>query len=176
MKTLPTPNPTTCRTRSTVRLASRPFALTLLVLPLLAGCMTTGARHSAIQSVFAQREKLKSEYGAGRGNIVDLGRARQLLAGLQGIDVRRCPPAFRSAWFDYLVEIEELDAKSARLAGVARLALGDKAAPADLQSLFKLAEKSPTVAQILLTGMDRVDDAWAKVERVAMDYGVMAER
>jgi hypothetical protein len=133
----------------------------------LAGCSTLGpstasSQKSEIQSVLAQRAKLEKE------QVSFLNGER--VAGLMAIDVHSCPQDFRSAWFDYLVEVQTLHTRVERVAGVA-LAVGKPVS--DLPSLIKFAATSPEVGQYLLTGLGKVDDAWAKVERTGMNYGVM---
>jgi hypothetical protein len=133
----------------------------------LAGCSTPGAsksssHKSAIESVFGQRAKLEKE----QVNFLNGER----VAGLMAIDVHACPSDFRSAWFDYLVEIQTLHTRVERVVGVAS-AMGDPVC--DLPSLIQFAAKSSELGQYLLTGLGKVDDAWAKVERVGMNYGVM---
>jgi hypothetical protein len=43
----------------------------------------------------------------------------------------------------------------------------------DLPSLVKFATTSPEVGHYLLTELGKVDDAWTRVERAGMNYGVM---
>ncbi len=133
----------------------------------LAGCSTPGSpkassHQSAIESVLAQRAKLEKE----QVNFLSGER----VAGLMAIDVHACPMDFRSAWFDYLVAIQTLHTRVERVAGVAA-AVGQPVS--DLPSLIKFAAKSSELGQYLLAGLGKVDDAWAKVERVGMNYGVM---
>ena len=132
-----------------------------------AGCSTlnpstAGSQQSVIESVIAQRAKLESEH------VSFLNGER--VAGLMAIDVHSCPPDFRSAWFDYLVEVQTLHTRVERVAGVAS-AVGKPVS--DLPSLIKFAVTSPEVGQYLLTELGKVDDSWAKVERAGMNYGVM---
>jgi uncharacterized protein YcfL len=133
----------------------------------LAGCSTlnpskASSQKSVIESVLAQRAKLENE------QVSILNGER--VAGSMAIDVHSCPPDFRSAWFDYLVEVQTLHTRVERVAGVA-LAVGKPVS--DLPSLIKFAATSPEVGQYLLTGLGKVDDSWAKVERAGMNYGVM---
>lgn len=133
----------------------------------LAGCSTPGpsktrSHKSSIEPVLAQRAKLEKEHV----NVLSGER----VAGLMAIDVHACPSDFRSAWFDYLVQIQTLHTRVERVAGVAA-AVGQPVS--DLPSLIKFAAKSSELGQYLLTGLGKVDDAWAKVERVGMNYGVM---
>ena len=133
----------------------------------LAGCATPGpskasSQKSAIQSVLAQRAELEKE------PVKLLSGER--VAGLMAIDVHHCPADFRSAWFDYLVEVQTLHTRVERVAGVAS-AVGKPVS--DLPSLIKFAASSPEVGQYLLSGLGKVDDAWAKVQRAGMNYGLM---
>jgi hypothetical protein len=133
----------------------------------LAGCATldkpaADSHRSAIDSVFAQRARLEKE------NLWSLGGERA--AGLMAIDVRACPADFRSAWFDYLVEVQNLHKRVERIVGIAS-ALGQPVS--DLPSLIKFAATSPELGQYLLAALNKVDDAWGKVERASMNYGVM---
>ncbi len=133
----------------------------------LAGCSTlgsskAGSQKSEIESVLAQRAKLEKE----QASFLNDDR----VAGLMAINVHSCPSDFRSAWFDYLVEVRTLHTRVERVAGVA-LAVGKPVS--DLPSLIKFAATSPEVGQYLLTELGKVDDAWAKVERKGMNYGVM---
>src|SRR5512138_3526410 len=96
---------------------------------ILAGCSMlapskVSLRNSEIESVLAQRAKLENE------QVSFLHGAR--VAGLMAIDVRSCPPDFRAAWFDYLVQVQTLHTKAERVAGLAS-AVGKPAT--DLPSL-----------------------------------------
>lgn len=137
----------------------------------LTGCSsmqgTTTTAHSqkqkaAIESVIAQRAKLEKEH------VGSLGGERE--EALMAIDVRSCPAEFRSAWFDYLVAVKNLHTRVERVAGIGS-AVGKPVT--DLPSLIKFAAKSPELGHYLLSALDAVDDAWGKVERVGMSYGVM---
>ena len=141
------------------------LAATVLV---LAGCATlhepTKSHKAAIESVLAQRAKLEKEHV----NVLSAER----IAGLMAIDVNGCPPAFRSAWFDYLVAAQTLHTRIERVAGVAA-AVGKPVS--DLRSLVEFAATKREVGQYLLDGLGKVDDGWAKVERAGMNYGAMPE-
>ena len=143
------------------------LTLTLAVTALaLAGCSTldtpTNSQKTAIESVYAQRATLEKEQVSFSSNT--------RVAGLMAIDVRGCPPDFRSAWFDYLVAVQTLHARVERVAGVAA-ATGKPVS--DLPSLIKFTVTSPELGQYLLAELDKVDEAWAKVERAGMNSGVM---
>ncbi len=139
----------------------------LAALLFLTGCASMASRKSAIQSVFEQRTQLKEKYG-------ELGMVNgQLLSGLKAIDVRNCPPDFRAAWFDYLVESEALDTRIKR---IGMLATGEGKAAGDLPSLIKLVGTDPTAGKYLIESLEKVDDAWGKLERTAMQYNVVPER
>ncbi len=137
---------------------------------LLTGCAS--ARHgsrsasqkSAIESVLAQRAELKGK-SEGLGAL-----SKQHMSELMAIDVQHCPADFRSAWFDYLIEVENLRGRVERVAIVAA-GLGKSAG--DLPSLLKMAAGNQALGQYLLGALDRVDQARAKLDRVAMNYGVM---
>jgi hypothetical protein len=139
---------------------------------LLAGCSTTqiatksGSQKSAIESIFAQRTKLK----ATDGRVGPLNSQR--IAGLMAIDVHGCPADFRSAWFDYLIEAQNLHKRIER---VALFAAGEGKPVTDLPALIKFALTNPALGQYLLDALNKDDDALAKLERVAMNYGVMPE-
>jgi hypothetical protein len=143
----------------TLILAVSVFALT--------GCSTlaptkAGSRGSAIESVFAQHAKIEREkFGSLGGDRV---------AGMISIDVRSCPADFRAAWFDYLVATRTLHTRVARIAGIAA-GLGSPVS--DLPSLIKFASSSPELGRYLLAQLGKVDDAWARVERVGMNYGAI---
>lgn len=77
---------------------------------------------------------------------------------------------FRSAWFDYLAGVHELHIRVERVAGVG-LAVGKPVS--DLPSLIKFAAANPGAGEYLLAAVSKVDDAWGKVERAGMNYGVM---
>lgn len=133
----------------------------------LAGCSTpgpskVGSPKSEIETVLAQRAKLEKE------QVSFLSGER--VAGLMAIDVHGCPQDFRSTWFDYLVEVQILHTRVERIAGIA-LAVGKPVS--DLPSLINFAATSPEIGQYLLTELGKVDDAWARIERVGMNYGVM---
>lgn len=134
----------------------------------LAGCSTTqgtltrGSKKPAIESVIAQRAKLEKEH------VGSLGGERE--AALMAIDVHSCPADFRSAWFDYLVAVKNLHTRVERVAGIGS-AVGQPVR--DLPSLIKFASQSAELGHYLLSALDTVDDAWGKVERVGMSYGVM---
>jgi hypothetical protein len=138
----------------------------------LAGCSPkqdaaiSDSQKSAIQSVFAQRAKLRSDE-AQMGLLGD-----RELAGLMAVDVQNCPPDFQSAWFDYLVEGDNLHTRMKR---VAALALAEGKPVTDLPSLIKFAGSNLGLSQYLLGVLNDVDRAWMKVERTAMTDGVMPE-
>jgi hypothetical protein len=134
----------------------------------LAGCSTmqhtatADSQKSAIESVLAQRAKLEKE------RVSLLGGERE--EALMAIDVHDCPADFRSAWFDYLVAVKNLHTRVERVAGIGS-AVGKPVS--DLPSLIKFAATSPDLGHYLLSALGTVDDAWGKVERVGMSYGVM---
>lgn len=136
----------------------------------LAGCSTTQgtatapSQKSAIVSVLAQRAKIVKEH------VGSLGGERD--AALMAVDVHGCPADFRSAWFDYLVAVKNLHTRVERVAGIGS-AVGKPVS--DLTSLIKFTATSPELGHYLLSALGAVDDAWGKVERVAMDHGVMPE-
>jgi hypothetical protein len=139
---------------------------------LLAGCSNnqtdakSGSQKSAIESVFAQRAKLKAkDEGVGPLN-------NQRIAGLMAIDVQGCPVDFRSAWFDYLIEAKNLHTRMERLA---LFAAGEGKPVTDLPALIKFAVANPAFGQYLLGALNQDDEALAKLERSAMNYGVMPE-
>ena len=125
----------------------------------VSGCVSTGSKRSAIESVFQQRAEVKAAYSrsvdaaqkssprvnmfgqrlepsATPNNIQELAdHSRQLVASLKAINVQNCPDDFRSAWFDYLVEVEDTNTKHVRLA---QLALQHGRNEGDLSSLVKL--------------------------------------
>jgi hypothetical protein len=139
----------------------------------LAGCaaMQEGSKpdsnKSAIESVLAQRARLKAQDG-GIGLL-----SEQHVKELRAINVQSCPANFRSAWFNYLVEVQNLHTRMERVAIVAS---GTGKEVADLPTLIKFAATNPTLGHYLLSALDKVDDAWAKLDRTAMNYGVMPER
>jgi len=138
----------------------------------LAGCSTVphvstaDAERSAIEAVLAQRAEVKAR----DGQVGLLGGQR--VAELKAIDVRNCPADFRSAWFDYLVEVENLSTKVER---VFLLESGEGTPAKDLLALMKLVAANPTIGQYLIVALDRVDEAWGKLERTAMNYAVMPQ-
>lgn len=144
----------------TVILAASALALT--------GCSTiqgtakADSKKSAIESVLTQRAKLKDTQA---GFL-----SRQRVAELMAIDVKNCPADFRSAWFDYLVAVQNLHRRIARATGIAS-AVGKPVT--DLPSLIKFAATSPELGQYLLAALNKDDEAWGKVERAGMSYGVM---
>ena len=110
----------------------------------------------------AQHAKIEKEHVGSMGG--------ERLAALMAIDVHSCPPDFRSAWFDYLVAGQTLHTRVERVAGIG-LAVGKPVS--DLPSLIKFSATSPELGAYLLTEVGKVDDAWGKVERAGMNYGVM---
>jgi|GEM_PF-6310424 len=139
---------------------------------LLAGCSTTqvatktSPQKATIESVFAQRAKIKE-----KDERVGL-LSNERIAGLMAIDVRNCPADFRSAWFDYLVEVQNLHTRIER---VALIASGEGKPVTDLPSLIKFTVTSPGIGQYLLDALNKDDEALKKLERSAMNYGVMPE-
>jgi len=139
---------------------------------LLAGCSTTrlatktGSHKAAIESVFAQRARIK-EKDERVGLLND-----QRVAALMAIDVQSCPADFRSAWFDYLVEVQNLHTRMER---VALFASAEGKPVTDLPSLIKFAVTNPELGQYLLGALNKDDEALQKLERSAMNYGVMPE-
>jgi len=126
------------------------------------GTTTSDSKKSAIESVFAQRAKLKETQAGSLSN--------RRVADMMAIKVEGCPEDFRSAWFDYLVAVQNLHMRVERVTGIAS-AMGKPVT--DLQSLITFAATSPELGQYLLVTLGKVDDAWGKVERTGMNYGVM---
>jgi len=139
---------------------------------LLAGCSTTqvatktSSQKAAIESVFTQRAKIKE-----KDERVGL-LSNERVAGLMAIDVQNCPADFRSSWFDYLVEVQNLHTRIER---VALIASGEGKPVTDLPSLIKFTVTSPGIGQYLLDALNKDDEALKKLERSAMNYGVMPE-
>lgn len=139
----------------------------------LAGCsstqstLNTDSQKSAIESVFAQRAKLETKEGPAR--FISKENLPQLMA----IDVESCPADFRSAWFDYLVQVQNLHTRAERVAMFAAAA-GKPAT--NVVSLVKFAATDPGLGQYLLGAVNSEDNAWEKLARSAMNYGVMPER
>ncbi|HEU6448875.1 MAG TPA: hypothetical protein VFV23_10610 [Verrucomicrobiae bacterium] len=130
----------------------------------LSGCSGGSSDKTEIQSVFDQYAKIKNanpEFSSDRR-----------IEGLMAIDVSRCPSDFRSAWFDYLSELENLHAKVKR---TVVFAAEEKKPVTDLPSLVKFSVANPPIGQSLLNELNNVDAAWSKAQRVAMNYGVMPE-
>lgn len=139
----------------------------------LTGCSTTrkasysDSKRTAIESVFAQRAALEAKNG--RAGLL----SKQGLPKLMGIDVRRCPADFRSAWFDYLVADQDLRTRMERVAMFAAAA-GKPAR--DVPSLVKFAVSNPRLGQYLLGAVNRTDEAWNRLDRTAMNYDVFPMR
>lgn len=141
------------------------FILLLVVSTFISGgCSNSASQKSAIESVFTQRATVKTVDEP----IGLLGE--QQLAGLMAIDVRNCPPDFRAAWFDYLVEVQNLHTRMKR---VAMFAAGEGKTVNDTPALVKFVASNSGFAQYLLGGLDKTDEAWGKLERTAMNYGVI---
>ena len=139
----------------------------------VAGCTSmqpapkTASQKAAIESVLAQRAELRAKEGQ-----VGLLKA-QNVAELMAIDVKSCPADFRSAWFDYLVEVENLRTRVERVAAVAA---GVGKPVQDLPSLIRVAATNSGLSQYLLDALTQVDNTWSKLNRTAMNYGVMPTR
>ena len=137
---------------------------------LLAGCASlashspTAAQQSAIQSVLDQHARIKSQ--AESASLL----GNQQVADLMAIDVQPCPADFRSAWYDYLVQVRNLHRRTERVALFASAA--GHPVPT-LPELIKVAVGSPALGEYLLDALNQDDAAWEKVERSAMDYGVL---
>lgn len=138
----------------------------------LAGCSTnqnvpnTGSQKSAIESVFAQRTQLETKQGPARFI------SKEGLPRLMAIDVGSCPADFRSAWFDYLIQVQNLHTRAER---VAMFAAAAGKPVTDVPALVKFAVTNPGLGEYLLGAVNSADEAWDKVERTAMNYGVMPE-
>ena len=137
-------------------------ALALAGCSTIQGTTTADSKKSAIESVFAQRAKLKETQA---GSL-----SSQRVAEMMAIDVKSCPEDFRSAWFDYLAAVQNLHLRVERVTGIAS-AMGKPVT--DLQSLIRFAATSPELGQYLLAALNKDDEAWGKVERTGMNYGVM---
>ena len=155
------------------RSAGGALVLLLALLLVVTGCATTGSRKSAaVQSVFAQRTAIKARYSSKTNSFEELATLGQIVAEMKTINVHNCPPAFRSAWFHYLVQLDVLNTKCVRLA---KLAGGGKDG-ADMTAIVPFVEKNPVIGCALLKAVDEVDDAWGKLAETAMNYGVAPER
>lgn len=139
----------------------------------LAGCSATqntpdtDSQKSAIESVFSQRAKLETNEGPARFI------RKESFPRLMAIDVGSCPADFRSAWFDYLVQVQNLHTRAER---VAMFAAAAGKPVTNLVSLVKFAAADPGLGQYLLGAVNSEDVAWEKLARSAMNYGVMPER
>ena len=139
----------------------------------LAGCspaqnaVNTSSHKAAIEAVFDQRAKLETK----EGSISYF--SKKDLPGVMAIKVQNCPADFRSAWFDYLVQVQNLHTRAERVAMFATTAGKPVSGVA---ALVKFAASDPGLGKYLLGAVDRVDDAWDKLERTAMNYDVMPER
>jgi len=137
---------------------------------LLAGCASlssrgpTASQSAAIQSVFDQHARIKTQ-----DEPTSL-LSNQRVADLMAIDVQGCPAEFRSAWFDYLVQVRNLHRRAER---VALFASATGKPVTTLPELLKVAVGSPALGQYLLDAVNQDDAAWEQVERSAMNYGVM---
>jgi hypothetical protein len=138
-------------------------ALALAGYPTAHAQSTTDSQKSAIESVYAQRAQIVRK----KPVTVQGGQA---VAQLMGIDVRRCPANFRSAWFDYLVKVQEMHTRMKRVAEIASV-VGKPVK--DVASLIRFAAASAEIRRYLLAELGALDDAWGKVERAGMSYGVM---
>ncbi len=146
--------------------------LLLVLLPALNGCDSTTQSKSAIESALAQRAVIKAKYSSKTNSFEELATLAQVVAELKTINVQKCPPAFRLAWFHYLVQLDILNTKCVRLA---KMAGGGKDGT-DMMAIAPFVEKNPVIGYALLKAVDEVDDAWGKLEETAMNYGVMPER
>ena len=122
----------------------------------------TDSQKSAVESVLSQHAKFP------RSPVTIEGG--EALAQLMRIDVSGCPADFRSAWFDYAVEVEKMHTRMKR---VSQIASGVGKPVNDVPSLIRLAATSPELARYLLSELGALDDAWGKVQRAGMNYGVM---
>jgi histidinol-phosphate/aromatic aminotransferase/cobyric acid decarboxylase-like protein len=125
---------------------------------LLAGCAglpnrAPAAQQAAIQAVFSEHARLNTQ--GERANLL----SDQRVANLMAIDVQGCPTDFRSAWYDYLVQVRNLHRRTDRVT--------------NLPGLIKVAVGSPELGQYLLDALSQEDAAWEKLERSAMNNGVM---
>ncbi len=122
----------------------------------------SSSQKSAIESIYSQRAKIKEKpvLIAGGKNLTEM----------MNIDVSRCPADFRSAWFDYLIEVEKMHARMKRVAEIAS-AVGKPVN--DVPSLIRFAATDSGLGRYLLDELGRLDDAWGKVERAGMNYGIM---
>jgi hypothetical protein len=136
---------------------------------LLAGCAglpnrAPNSEQASIQAVFTQIAQ--SETKGLRASLL----SDQQIADLEAIDVQGCSAHFRSAWFDYLVQVRNLYRRAERVALIAAAA-GKPVT--NLPELIKVAAASPALGQYLLNALDQTDAAREKLERSAMNYGVM---
>ena len=136
---------------------------------LLAGCAglpnrAPAAQQAAIQAVFSEHARLNTQ--GERANLL----SDQRVANLMAIDVQGCPTDFRSAWYDYLVQVRNLHRRTDR---VALFAAAAGKPVTNLPELIKVAVTDPALGQYLLDALNQDDAAWEKLERTAMNYGVM---
>ena len=152
---------------STMKVAALFLAVSVC---LLAGCasfpnrLPTAGQSAAIQSVLTQHERIKTQ-----DDPTSL-LSNQRVSDLMAVDVQGCPAEFRSAWFDYLVQVRNLHRRTER---VALFASAAGKPVTTLPELIKVAVGSPALGQYLLDAVNQDDLAWEKVERSAMNYGVM---
>ena len=108
-----------------------------------------------------------------RAEFLDQIRAivrQDIVDVMLAIDVQGCPTDFRSAWYDYLVQVRNLHRRTDR---VALFAAAAGKPVTNLPGLIKVAVGSPELGQYLLDALSQEDAAWEKLERSAMNNGVM---
>jgi len=172
LRTNPLPKPATAGLNPMkTALVRQSIALSLAVSTLLlAGCASlashspTAAQQSAIQSVLDQHARIKSQ----DESISLLNHQR--VADVMAIDVQGCPAEFRSAWYDYLVQVRNLHRRTER---VALFAAAAGKPVTTLPELIKVAVGSPALGEYLLDALNQDDAAWEKVERSAMNYDIL---
>lgn len=144
-----------------------PVWIGLSALTLFTGCadlQSAKTNASAIQSVFAQLPAIKAK------QLKNGPLNSQAMTELMAIDVQYCPPKFRSAWYDYLVAIQNMHRRVQRVAMIAS-AVGKPVT--NLATLIRFTASDPTLGKYLLDALNQEDEALEKVERVAMGFGVM---
>ena len=134
-----------------------------------------------IEAVLAQRQTLKAQLlDSQKTHLLKGLRYGPYAEQIKRLDVGKCPPDFQQPWFDLCggfraSHAHDQDADLERVSKALSAAAVVHTGGAALLALPGLA--SPTTkAQRSQELLQRLEDAWFKVERLCLNYSIRAQR
>jgi len=158
-------------------------SLSVLGLVLLVSCATVPKQNpkAEIERVLAQRQALKAQFlEPDKTHPKKRPDYLQYVPEIKRLDVSKCPSDFRQPWFDYVVALEQAHAHDhdadwesvGKLVAAAAAVHSGGAALLAMPGLASPTGKARTRREL----EQRLEDAWFKLDRACLNYGVRADR